>query len=478
MKDDSKPPISFYISLALALTIWAIFYPGTLSVDSLSTYLEAITGNFTDARPPLIAFALFLLLKTGGTLGLFTLLGCLLGYLGVRRLLLAVIDLFDAGRTRREIIASVGLLILSSPLTPMPVYFVTLWFDTWLTIILLWTIALLLELRMDLAPKIFGRVSLKMLVVLVLIALVMLVRWNSVVLYPVLILAWFCAVRDKVISHRLLLALTTCPLLLYILFLIFQYNVIGVTRAHQERIVFALDLASMLVHNPSICTELSLQSCDIVQGKITPQFIVGAGAIDHTLNQGKGTIEPAIASLVLSPSLVNDLLTAGFHYPWTYGTVKVLNFLDYLRPQPRYFFQSFIHPNNLGLSLNSQFTTVRHKYVEILRLVYIHPVLKMFSFAHLSWIILDLAGILYCLVFQRGSRRHVFLGLILMVPLAYVLSYLLALTASDFRFMYPAMLLVQVIAIGFLSTLPGNSAIMGKWRDTARLENIDPTPPG
>jgi hypothetical protein len=455
------------VSLVVALTVWLVFYPGTLSVDSLSTYQEAITGNFTDARPPLIAFALFFFLRAGGTLGLFTLLECLLGYLGVRRLLLAVTNLFDVEPKRREIIASVGVLILSSPLTPMPIYFVTLWFDTWLAIFLLWVIALLLELRMELAINISRGIYLKMLVVLLLIALVMLVRWNSVILYPVLILAWFGAMRDRSVSRRILFALATSPLAVYILFLAAQYGILGVTRAHQERIVFALDLASMIIYDPSICASLSLQSCAIVQGNITPQFIVGAGAIDHTLNQGLGTVEPTFVELALNPSLPNDLLQAGMHFPRTYGTVKLMNFLDYLRPQPRYYFQSFIHPNNLGLSLNSRFTVVRHRYVEILRLVYTHPVLKMFSFAHITWIILNLAGILYCLVFKRDSRRYVFLGLILVLPLVYVLSYLLALTASDFRFMYPSTLLVQVIAIGFLVTLPEQMARTGKWKSPA-----------
>jgi hypothetical protein len=442
------------ISLVLALTVWMVFYPGTLSVDSLSTYHEAITRNFTDARPPFFAFVLFLFLKAGGTLGLFTLLGCLLGYLGVRRLLLAVTNLFGVERKRREIIASMGILILSSPLTPMPIYFVTLWFDTWLAIFLLWTIALLLELRRELVENASEMNWSKIFVVLILIVLVMLVRWNSVILYPALILAGFGAMRDRIVSRRILFALAISPLAVYILFLAAQYGILGVTRAYQERIVFALDLASMITHDPSICATLSLQSCDIVQGNITPQFIVGAGAIDHTLNQGLGTIEPTFVELALNPFLPNDLLQAGMGFPRTYGTVKLMNFLDYLRPQPRYYFQSFIHPNNLGLSLNSRFTFVRHRYVEILRLVYTHPVLKMFSFAHITWVILNLAGILYCLVFKQDSRRHIFLCLILIVPMLYVLSYLLALTASDFRFMYPSTLLVQAITIGLIATLP------------------------
>src|SRR5258706_10569306 len=294
---------SILISLALALTVWATFYPGILSSDSLFTYNAAITGKFSDIRPPLLSFMLFLFFKAGGTLGLFILSESLLGFLGVRRLLLAIADLFSAEKQRQELVASISILILSSPLTPMPIYFVTLWFDSWLVIFLLWNIAFLLELSKT-ANKIDSQKDyFKIIATLILISLVMLTRWNSLILYPALILTWSLILCDKFFSHKILLALAISPLVICSLFLYFQYNVIGVTRAHNERVAFALDLASMIVFDPEVCKTLPLDSCDIIQGKITSQFIVGAGAIDHTINQGLSTMEPAFVALTFSPSL-------------------------------------------------------------------------------------------------------------------------------------------------------------------------------
>lgn len=444
---------SLMIGLALALTVWAIFYPGILSADSLYAYNEAVTGKFTDTRPLLISFTLFLFFKMGGTLGLFILLESLLGFLGVRRLLLAITNLFFAGQRKRELIASIGILILSAPLTPMPVYFVTLWFDSWLAIFLLWTTALLLELSISATATVSWSDYPKMIATLLLISLVMLTRWNSLILYPPLILAWSIILWGRCFSRKMLLAMAISPLAVYLLFMLFQYNGIGIVRVHNERVTLALDLASMIVYDPMVCQTLPLQSCDSIQGKITSEFVVGAGAIDHTVDQGLSTIEPAYAALTLNSSLPHELWLAAMHYPWTYATVKVLNFLDYIRPRDRYYYQSFMHPNNLNLSLNSRFEPVRSQLFILLHAVYEHPVLKYLSFVHLPWIVINLIVLALCFRHKQKSNQLRVLGAILFVPATYYASYLLVLAAADFRYMYPSTLIMQVVTIGFISTL-------------------------
>jgi len=444
---------SLIVGITLAIAVWVIFYPGILSADSLYTYNEAITGRFTDIRPPFIALMLFVLFKAGGTLGLFILLESLLGFLGVRRLLLAITDWFFVQRKKRELVASVGILILSSPLTPMPIYFVTLWFDSWLAIFLLWTIAFMLELSRDVAKPISQKDYPKIFAVLSLISLVMLTRWNSLLLYLPLILIWITILWARLFSRRILLALAFSPLIIYFLFLGFQYNVVGVRRVHAERMPFAVDLASMITYAPSICRTLSLQSCGLIQGKITPEFIVGNGALDHTMNQGLSTIEPAYAKLTVNSSLSHELWLAAINYPWIYGTVKVLNFWDYLHPRDRYYFQSFMHPNNLNLAFNLRFEAVRNKLFILLHAVYEHPVLKFFSFVHLPWFFVNLIGIALCFVYKRKSDHLKTLGMILFIPAIYYFSFLIALPASDFRYMYPATLVVQIITLGCIFAL-------------------------
>ena len=465
--------LSYSLTISLALVTWVIFYPGILSVDSLYTFREASLGSFTDIRSPFITTVLSLFLKAGGTIGLLTLLQCLLGFLGVRRLILAITALFSVERARQKWIACFVILLLSSPLTPMPVYFATFWLDTWLAIFLLWVVALLLELAKEISMVITRESQMKISLLITLITFAMLTRLNSPILYPALILGLSSVLWHKPISHRWLLVLALCPLVFYLLFTLFQYKVMGVKRVHQERNVLALDLASMLTYNPSICQTLSLQSCDVIQGKLSPGFIAGNGAIDHTLNQGLGTIEPAFVDLASSPLLPHDLWLAIYHYPWTYGAVKVLNFLDYIRPRDQYYFQAFIHPNNLGFSFNPRFEPVRNKLFVLLHVVYQHPVLKIFSFVHLPWILVNFTGIAFYFIYKRISNQFKTLGTILFIPAIYYFSYLIALTASDFRFMYPSTLLMQVLTFTLLVQIIALPAIAGRWRDNPLLQSIE-----
>jgi hypothetical protein len=379
---------------------------------------------------------------------------------------MAVMRLFPSPMEHSaEVFVSVGLLLLSSPLTPMPIYFVTLWFDSWLVILLLWTSALLLELSTFTAKD-----ALRIGALIVLISLVMLIRWNALVLYAPLAVAMYQIFSDKGFSHRARLGLAGTPLAICLLFFILQYQVIGVRRAHTERVAFALDLASMIVSDAALCQDLPLESCHTIEGRITKDFIVGRGAIDHTLNQGLGTIEPAFLALASSPSLMNDLWLAATRRPVTYVRVKVLNFWDYVRPRDRYYFQAFMHPNNLNLSFNTRFEMARAKYLSMLHAVYEQPVLRFFSFVPLPWILINLTGIAVCLRYKYQAERLRSQSTLLYIPATYSGTYLLALTASDLRFMYPAMLLVQVILIGVVPA--GLSAIARLLWPPAPLGNV------
>jgi len=448
MRDKSRWRISpsLLISYFSAFLTWLIFYPGLFSVDSLTIYQQALTGDFRSFHPPLLALALRFFLKAGGTVGLFTLIACLLGFLGIRRLSLAVAKYFSVKEDRQEWVVCLVFFVLSIPLTPMMIYFATLWVDTWLTIYLIWIIAMLLEMAMD-----GNRISyFKLGVLVILIIFALLIRSNSIILYPPLILALIIVLWKKPIAHTGIVLLVLCPLIFYFLFVNLQYKSLRTLNVHPERVSFALDLTSMLIYNPSICPAINLQSCRVVEKDLNPGFRVGNGAIDHTLNQGWNYSEPVLIELIESPFLSTDLWLAATHYPWTYVSVKLLNFWDYIHARDQYYYQSFIHPNNLGVVMNEQFDDVRNAIFIILHRVYTHPILKYFSFVHLPWIVLNLLGILYCFMNRHKSGPLRYLGLILLIPATYYFSYLIALTASDFRFMYPSLVIMQVITLTFL----------------------------
>ena len=436
---------SFLIALTLALLTWLLFYPGIFSADSLYTYSEASTGKFTDLRSPFITLMVFILLKISGSINLITLFQCLLGFFGIRQLSVAVASLFVTDKPTREWIACIVLLLFSSPITPMPIYFATLWDDTWLIIFLVWSVALLIEFSKETNAASNRNNYPKVLLLIILIAAVMLSRPNSPILYPALILVFSSILSRQVFSRKTILFVALGPIIIYLLTNIFYYKVLGVKHVHHERISFALDSASMLTYNPTICQELSLRSCKLVNEKFPSEFIAGDGAIDHTLSQGSIRPEPGFVELAASSFVVQDLWSAATHYPVTYGIVKVLNFLDYIRPRNQYYFQSYIHPNNFNLAFIPQFKPVRDRFFLLLYLVYKHPTLKYISFVHFPWLLINLSGIVYWSRFVHKADTYSLMRRILYVPAVYYFSYLLAMTASEFRFMYPSALLVQVM---------------------------------
>jgi hypothetical protein len=480
MKKRKNLSPSLIISLFFALLTWIIFYPGILSVDSLYTIQEASTGSISDARSPFITMLLALFLRLGGTVGMLTLFQTLSGFLGLRRFILAITSLFPNGKLKREWIACIVISLLSSPLTPVQVYFATFWVDTWLAILLLWIAAVLLELAVEINKINSGKNHYRIFLLIILIVFAMLARPNSPILYPALALAFLSMLRNKSFDNRALLFLALCPLMVYFLFVTFQYRVIGVKRVHPERVAFALDLASMLVYDPSICETLSLPSCRIVLEKFPPEFIVGHGAIDRTLNQGLASSEPGFVELFTSPSLKKDLSIASFRYPGIYSTVKILNFLDYIKFRRQYYYQSFIPPNDFSLYFDNRFEFARNILLLLLSKVYRHPILKYFSFVHVTWIIGNLAGILFFLTFGAKFRQYKFLALVLNIPAVYYFSYLLAMTASDFRFMYPSLLITQAIIITLVfhglaskNLFIALSTIVGMCRDILRQRSTE-----
>jgi hypothetical protein len=433
-----------------------IFYPGLFSVDSLNIYQQALTGHFKNFHPPLLAFVLFLFLKAGGTVSLFNLIACLLGFLGVRRLSFALTNYFLVMENKRELIVCLVFLVLVMPLTPLSVYFATLWTDTWLTLLLLWIVALFLEVTLEIDRINFF----KLFILIALISVSILVRSNSIILSLPLAVTLVYVLWRRSISRAGIALLTVLPFVSYFLFINLQYKVLDIQLVYPERVSFALDLASMFVYDPSICSTLELQSCQIVKNRINSAFLVGHGAIDHTFNQGWNYSDPMIVELLASPFLSSDLRLAATHYPSIYLKVKFLNYWDYIHPRNQYYYQSFIHPNGLGLLINSRFDDVRTMLFLSLYKVYSHPVLKYFSFVHLPWILVNLASIVFCFVYQRRSNRFRLIGLLFLIPATYTFSYLLALTASDFRFMYPSLVITQVMTLTILFSFISRSSIM------------------
>jgi len=449
--------LSFLLAVCASIFAWTVFAPGVLSVDSFYFLTQATYAVYSDMHGLLLPALLGGLFKIGGNLRLLMLVQCIAGFFGVRALSLAVPQILQAPSWARDAAASFLVILLASPLTPFAIYAMTIWTDTWLSILLTWMLALIVRLRLWVPPggHDFSRALVICGIALLFVA-ALLVRPNTFLLFPAFV-ALVVAAMPRVASPRAaMLALVLAVPAAYLAATQVLYRVLDAERMHPERAVFAMDLASMCLLRPVLCqanTPELTSTCQTVYQDFRPGFIPGNGAIDFTYNQGEWVVYIGFLRLVEDPNLGAALRAAVRRSPATLLRAKVLNYLDYLRPDPeRYFFAHKIPRNQLGVMYDARFTRAREGYFAAAEQTAKHPVRRWFSFVHNVWLIADLALVagFALLAVRWSSRRAAFLAWMSVLPLAYYGSYLVALTASDFRFMYPATLITQVMLITVL----------------------------
>lgn len=433
----------------------SLFSPGVFSVDSFYFYSEAVHGTFSDAHALLLPAILHLLLKAGGSVSVLTLVQCVAGFFGLRRLALAVSSRLDAGDRTADNTATGVVLVFAFPLTPLSIHLATLWTDTWLLILLLWFVALILEIRPNetnsgvpswawhrLAPA------------SVLFGFILLVRDNTFFIFPAYLVLLSQVVPAGRSRRLAVVLLALAPILLYVALIHVMKATLRPEPLHDERVVYALDLASMYVQRPVLCeVQPRPVTCELVLGRFRSEFVPGRGAIEYTYDQGKWIVYTAFLDLQGSPALFSDLIAAIEREPGTWLTVKALNFADYLRPESdRYFFGQRMPKNDFDLAYGIRLTGWRDGFFSVAAAVSTHPMLRWFSFVHVVWLAANVGALLACtwLALRHKQRHFRMAAAILLLPASYYFSYLLALTASDFRFMYPATLLMQVLTLTFI----------------------------
>jgi len=440
-------PVSLSCSVIAAFLTWFIFNPGVFSADSMYFIYESTTGLYSDWHSPFLAFILALIPAIKSTIGIVILAQIAAGWLGIRRLAIGIARFMGVEASLLDRMVSSILILFSLPLSPLPIYLSTLWTDTWLAVFLVWIMALLIELYLESRLHSRGNLTVKVSCAVVLIAVAILIRSNSLVIYPALSLCLWIALRPIFTNKMQRFLLLGIPLALFAIFIVSQYKVFDVKRGHAEHAIYALDLASMIVLDPTICQDLSLLSCDLVLGNFSPGFVVGRGAIDFTMNQGHPAYVPYY-DLMYYPGLENEFVVTVRNHPMLFAEVKLLNFLDYIGPDSsRYFFQENNHVDDQGFVQPRPLAALANQWFSVTNLVVHNGVLFWFSFVHSVWLIINILGFALCGWHARWDGRAKFLGLILLIPLSYYASYLIAFTSSEFRFMYPSMLVVQVITL-------------------------------
>ena len=440
---------------AVAAATWLAFYPTVFSRDAFYMLLSAVEGKYNDIHALLIPLAVAAVLRMGGDIGLVTLAQVLFGFLGIRRLVLALSRLLGVVDARKaELGVFVVVAALASPLSPLPIYLATLWSDTWLAVFLLWWLRLVIELQQGYTAR-WGT-AWRLTLVLLLTALILLVRYNDIVLYPIMAALLAIALGRSVPRRTIRYGALLLPLLAAAAFLSGAYALIDIGRGHAEHAVYALDLASMMLRAPTICQDLSLHTCEIVLGEFPPGFRAGDGAISLTFSQSRLQQLQPFMELFFHPRLEEDFSIAARDHPGLLFQVKLLNFLDYIGPdRSQFFFQNTIIPQDIRFLPGQAFADPAASWFMAVRRVHQSPWLSWLSFVHAVWLLPCVIGVIALgvrLAIRRAASDAFWLGL-LCVPASYYGSHIIALTTLEFRFMYPSTLLMQVGTITALAWL-------------------------
>jgi hypothetical protein len=129
-------------------------------------------------------------------------------------------------------------------------------------------------------------------------------------------------------------------------------------------------------------------------------------------------------------------------------------------PRSLSLFQTEIDPNEFGLHLNAFFQKPRDVVIQVSKTMAARSWLAWVFYSHIAWFLLAHIAVATFL-FKRAWLP----ALLLLFPLLYYYSYLLASTVTEFRLMYPATLLVQVMCVALVIR------VLRRWTPQDRVQN-------
>jgi len=434
------------LTAAVAFVLWRVFFPGLMSVDSISQYRQALIGQYTDWHPPLMSIILKIVLASGGAIGILMLVQCVAGVFGIRAFAEACLRIFFGSRIeprRAEWISLLVLLALLVPLTPLAFYLMTFWKDAWAMVLLLWIGALVLDLPFQEA----GRK--RVLLLTVLGAALCMVRHNAVAVLPLIALLLWMGTRRSFNRARAL-GWAAAPVVLYLVATPLIAWIFDVEEFHTDSAVMALDLVGLCAESRPACERLPWTRSHVVDPIVLKDY--RPGDIGFIFWDVPRHVDPAIREDY--PRLRAEYLRAAREFPLLFARVKLEAFETLLGTRETfYFFHDSIAENPYGLLLNPRFEPVRRWLSYVTKRVAGHPVLRWVSGVHLVWIVVNVLWIvgLFAASFRPGGERLRLLACLLLVPLGYYFSYVFASPAHDFRFMYPSTLMVQCVTLSWLA---------------------------
>lgn len=440
------------VCVAVAVAVWVIFLPGLFSPDSMAQYSQALSGRYNDWHPPAMAVLVSAVLACGADVGLVTLVQAVSACLGMFELALACLR-FLIGRERSPTaarwLALAVFALLFWPLTPFAFYMVTLWKDSWAVILFLWIGALGLNTFGDVGRISRARFGVRCGVWLLLVTLAALVRHNMVLALPACSAAFYVLLRARGVRYAA--AGLAVPALLYLAVDAAIYRVFDVERRHPGDQVMALELVGLCVTDPALRGRLPHTSRHLVEETYKGRYRVGY--VGPIISDTPPIVRPGYARGNHGP-LAPEYRYAATHFPVALARLKLRAFGQLVNlHQMAYYHQTDIFPNRFGLAHRPRLRAAREWMIDGAKAVIRARLRRWFTCAQAIWMAMNAVWLGAAVEFwlRRRDRRFLFAAALLLVPLSYSLSYALAVTSFDYRFLYPSTAAVQVVSVPCLA---------------------------
>ncbi len=447
----SLPPI--ILAACAGVAAWAVFRPGFMDSDTCQHMNQATSGHYDDWFSPFVPLALRWAIKFGGGLSTATLCQAVFLAVGVFGLASELFRLFASEHRpawHSRWAALVVLAILLVPFSPLIYYFCHYKNDSLMAGFLTWAVAFWLKVdRIDIrCQRPVARVQWMTALAMALACTIgtVVVRYNGVVLLPVFLLIAVLVVGR---ASRTSAIVAACVILVGPV--VAHRALLWVTHAEERqpaRQLMALELVGMCIERDDLKPKLPYTSSFLIEERYRGGY--QPGIVTRVMEWG-----PENERIVKSGYVWNDYSTLAREYrraiwmaPGTWLIVKAKAAIASLFDQTPWWHRSEITPNDYGLRFADDFRGIRSVLAEIDTAIWNDPILRFLCARHLPWVVLDVAFLGFASVAAAMSRtrRAIWIAMILWLAFAHYCSHLMAVTVHDYRFMYPATLMVQILA--------------------------------
>lgn len=432
----------------ISIILWLLFFPAYMSADSLVQYSQSLTGIYEDWHPPIMAIILHYILLLGGGISTITLIQTVFGCLGIYLLGKEILIQKNISKEKSIWAPFYILLILLLPISPLPFYLMYFVKDTWILIGLIWIgyIALRTTTIKDKSEK---KYVYNYIILVLLMSLLCITRYNVIVLMPIFfLLLLYNSKRLAKKSESIFPIILWCilPLFIYVITQKQLQIAFQIKKQYPENQVMALESVGVLVND--ITKDRYIR---YIKSNLTPNYkeVYSAGDVTSVMSWAgsEKTLNQQTFSII-DERIKKEYVELALHEPFTLLKVKWAGFFSMLKPSIyKYWFHVRLDDNQFGLVQNETFKKARLGWQLLANNIHSITLLSFIGAEHIVWLIINIILIII-LIYKK--QIHSMLFILLLIPLGYYLSYLLAATGNDFRFMYPATLFVQIISLSLL----------------------------